>query len=269
MQDQFVADIGDFGKYGLLRTLTLGLAGCVDGNPAGYGDGQRQLKLGVIWYWQPNIGIPRDPQEAATYRYITDPSPTEERLRECDDELFGTLTNVVTPDDGRSVAAIQTTAALPPGTVFFLDDVNDLTTGRNQWFQNAMDAVQGYDIVFLDPDNGMAHDGGNQDGVSSSHASYQEAAQLWKNGQSLVLYQDVTRRNVPTATREQGCLLRQLLPDSEPIALWYHRRTARILYVIPNPANAEVAGLLQNRVDAFLGCCWGTGRNPHFTRVDC
>ena len=168
----------------------------------------------------------------------------------------------------RSVSATEQSRALFDDTTYFQESVSGALL-RTEWLTQAMDRINKCDIVFLDPDNGMAHDGGNQNGVSSTHASYQEAGQLWERGHSLVLYQDMTRRNVPTATREQGCLLRQLLPDSEPIALWYHRRTARILYVIPNPANVEVVGLLQNRVEAFLSCCWGTGRKPHFTRVDC
>lgn len=40
MQDKFVADIGDFGKYGLLRTL----AGIEPKARPGY-------RLGVVWYF--------------------------------------------------------------------------------------------------------------------------------------------------------------------------------------------------------------------------
>ena len=265
MQDRFVADIGDFGKYGLLRGLTLGLAGCVESKPAGYGDGQRQLRLGVIWNWQPNNRAPGDPQAAAMYNYIADPSETEERLRECDDELFGILANLVTPDDGRSVAAIQTTVALPPGTVFFLDDVSDRTIGRSQWFQNAMDAVQGCDIAFLDPDNGLKSNGGNPDLVANEHAFFEEAAQLWKRGQSPVIYQDVSRRNLRGLVQQQFGTLRNLLPGAEPIALWYRRHGPRAFYVIPRP---EIRESIERRVAAFLECGWGTGNNPHFTRVD-
>ena len=47
MQDQYVGDIGDFGKYGLLRHLT----GMRDDDASG-----DALSLGVIWYLFPNGG---------------------------------------------------------------------------------------------------------------------------------------------------------------------------------------------------------------------
>ena len=52
MRDEWVGDIGDLGKYGLLRVLT------------GYPDapeGER-LKLGVVWYYN------RDVPDAASGR---------------------------------------------------------------------------------------------------------------------------------------------------------------------------------------------------------
>ena len=47
MQDQYVGDIGDFGKYGLLRHLT-GMRG--DAAP------EDALRLGVVWYLFPDGG---------------------------------------------------------------------------------------------------------------------------------------------------------------------------------------------------------------------
>ena len=38
MQDRFVGDIGDFGKYGLLRALT-----------GTYPEAEPRLSLGVVW----------------------------------------------------------------------------------------------------------------------------------------------------------------------------------------------------------------------------
>ncbi len=47
MQNRYTGDVGDFGKYGLLRAL------CSD-------DGKRKLKLGVNWYLVPDMGNPGD-----------------------------------------------------------------------------------------------------------------------------------------------------------------------------------------------------------------
>ena len=52
MQDQYVGDIGDFGKYGLLRHL-FGRPEGADAAP------EDALRLGVVWYLFPDGGQAR------------------------------------------------------------------------------------------------------------------------------------------------------------------------------------------------------------------
>ena len=265
MQDKFAADIGDYAKYGLLRALTQGLSGCDDDTPSGLGDGERKLRLGVIWYYVATNG-PLPPMGQA-FNFILNPNQHEQRLIECDLRLFEILSNLIATAQ-RAVEAIEDSSVLPDDTVYFREPVNGVLP-RSGWLLQAADGVRDCELVFLDPDKGLVFDEGNPNAVSHEHASYQEVAQLWERGKSLIIYQDASRRDVPTFAHEQCCLLGELLPGSEPIPLVYHRRGPRILWVIPNSQDAEVGGLLRDRIDAFLECCWGTGRNPHFTRVDC
>ena len=265
MQDRFVGDVGDFGKYGLLRTLTRGLAGCEQDKPTGYGDGGRALRLGVIWYYVATDGAL--PSIGPAFNYLNQTTPLHRRIRMCDQELFAVLSSMVAKGD-RRIVSVEQSGALPAGTVYVREPINGVLP-RSRWLFQAADAVRDCELVFLDPDKGLVFDEGNPNGVSHEHASYQEVAQLWGRGKSLIIYQDASRRDVPTFAHEQCCLLGELLPGSEPIPLVYHRRGPRILWVIPNSQDAEVVGLLRDRIDAFLACCWGTGRHPHFTRVDC
>ena len=253
MQDKFALDIGDFGKYGLLRWL------------CGVTSDERRVRLGVVWYYV----LTRDalPPLGGTFNYILKPNDTEQGLSECDHVLYEILRNLI-GNDQRSVEAVEQSGALPSDTVFYRDPVNG-PQSRVDWFAGAMDAVRDCDLVFLDPDNGLVDDRSNPNGVDKKYTTYQEATQLWEQGKSLVIYQDASRRDVPTFALEQGCLLREFLPDAEPIALWYRRYGPRIFWVIPNPANVEVVELLRARVDSFMDSQWGEGRNPHFTRVDC
>ena len=261
MQDRFVGDVGDFGKYALLRALCLGLTGCVDGKPASLGDGERQLKLGVIWYY---IQSSQNTPLGQTYNYILDSGTHELRLRGCDEELFEILESIVR-NSRRSVAEIELSGVLSKDTVFFRDTVP--RTGRDEWFKRAMDAVRDCDLVFADPDIGLA---GQSD---PEHATYDEAAQLWRMSKSLVIYQSFGRTGAEIEIQQHTAHLRRELgiggPLGEIIALRFRRQPARVFFVIPNPRNSEVAQLLRDRIDAFLDCCWGTGRDPHFTRVDC
>ena len=265
MQDRFVGDVGDFGKYGLLRALTRGLAGCEQDKPTGYGDGGRALRLGVIWYYVATNG--QLPPLGRAFQYLFNPSPGEQRLVECDLELLEIMRRLIGQGQ-RSVAAVEQSDALPADTVYFRDEVPANARVRFEWFALAANSVGECDLVFLDPDNGLNNAAGQQ------FATYEEAAQLWMQGKSLVIYQALKRNgNAEEQIQAHADQLRNALgiygPAGKIIALRFHRTLARIFFVIPNPANPEIARLLRERIESFLECCWGTGRNPHFTRVDC
>ena len=268
MQDKYAGDIGDYAKYGLLRALTTGLADCENGRPIRLGDGRRQLRPGVIWYYVATNG-PLPPMGRA-FNYILNPNQHERRLIECDSQLFEILSNLIATLQ-RSVEAIEGSNVLPDDTAYFREPVNGPGT-RTDWFRRASDAVGNCDLVFLDPDNGLVDDDGNPDAVGPEHATYQEAAQLWMQGKSLVIYQSFNRDGThEEQIQRHADNLRQELnisgPLGEIIALRFNRLPPRIFFVIPNPANAEVAQLLTDRVQAFMDSAWGRG--GHFTRVDC
>ena len=91
MQGRYVGDAGDFGKYGLLRSLCRG-----DERGAA-------LRLGVLWYRF-------DGDDSATTNdgrhadYLFAPSRNERLLRRCDHELFKKMLHLVNND--RSIAAV-------------------------------------------------------------------------------------------------------------------------------------------------------------------
>ena len=262
MQDRFVGDVGDFGKYGLLRWL------------GGSSSGGQLLRLGVVWYWNPDsepqvvhLGGPHPCQLA--FRYICFPNGPELALGRCDEELSEFLREIVI-DRERSVSDIEASRILLDDTVYFREPVNG-SGARTEWFGRAMVAVKDCDVVFLDPDNGLVDDNGDPDGVLPKYASYQEAAELWEQGKSLVIYQSFGRQGANLEIQDHAANLRQVLgidgPPGKIIALRFRRTLARVFFVIPNPANPEVAQLLTDRVQAFMDSAWGRG--GHFTRVDC
>ena len=96
MQNQYVGDIGDFGKFGLLRALSR------DGGP----------RLGVIWYLVPGDGGIHNGQHVS---YLQNPG---NKLRDCDPELFDCLASLV-KGGRRNVQAVEEAGILPEGTVFY------------------------------------------------------------------------------------------------------------------------------------------------------
>jgi hypothetical protein len=94
VQDRYVGDIGDFGKYGLLIALC-----------------GHDLSLGVVWHLVPNEG-----GNGAHVGYL-DPTPANlRRFRNCDPALYDALGEVV-HNGTRSVRSVLERAILPPGTV--------------------------------------------------------------------------------------------------------------------------------------------------------
>jgi hypothetical protein len=146
MQDRYVGDVGDFGKYGLLRLLGAGHS------------------LGVVWY------LTSDERHTGDGKFISFLSPTSANLtkfRNCDPDLYDALAGIVR-DETRSVQSVRREAVLPSNTVFYEDKLSydgmpsigatakaARLARRSQWVKNSLDATQICDIVFLDPDNGI------------------------------------------------------------------------------------------------------------------
>ena len=132
MQNQYVGDIGDFGKYGLLREIF--------GRPEAPGSGCG-LRLGVAWYLneykQGSGGNLKD------YR----------KLKECDPLLYNVLQRLIKTGN-RNVAEVQWNRILPSNTLYHSLPFSSST--RTKWFKDALKVTEGADVVFIDPDNGIA-----------------------------------------------------------------------------------------------------------------
>jgi hypothetical protein len=93
VQDRYAGDIGDFGKYGLLRYI------CFAGN------GISSLRLGVNWYLVPDTGNAGD---GGFTEYLQDDLyPLFNKLRICDPKLYETLKNIVLPGKEESAEALR------------------------------------------------------------------------------------------------------------------------------------------------------------------
>ena len=81
MQNMYVGDIGDYGKYGLLRALS-----------------QPDYKLGIVWYLIPNESHLKDGKHIdflSKLKYI-----------DCDRPLFSTLSDIISSGK-RNVSKIE------------------------------------------------------------------------------------------------------------------------------------------------------------------
>jgi len=138
MQDRFTGDIGDYVKFGLLRTLG------------------HDRRLGVAWYLHPDEGGTGNGQHTA---YLDRP----DEWRRCDPELFDGLKEIVSAGP-RSTGRIER-AGLLPGARFAGEPLQSAIgphaergLWRRAWFRRASARLADCDIVFADPDNGLCAD---------------------------------------------------------------------------------------------------------------
>ncbi len=251
MQDRYAGDIGDFGKYGLLRAL------CSEdeSGPA--------LRLGVLWYRVPD----ENNGDGTLVEYLDSP---DAGLRDCDAELFDQLRELV--DGERSVAEVQARTILPGGTEFFEAETPTPLDKRANWVEDGLRAVVGAELVFADPDNGLREPSAKSGGLDArKHAYYDELKPCLERGQSLVIYQHTARQG---SFEEQIATRREALRrhfDGAPglMVLRWRRKTSRAYFIVPAPAHARA---LRAKVQSFVASPWGQRQRgydtPHFELVE-
>ena len=274
MQNQYAGDIGDFGKYGLLRHLT-GMRG--DTAP------EDALRLGVVWYLFPNGGN----NDGKFTDYLRNPKPRDNKLRDCDPELYDKLHKIVIQEEDRRVARVQEKGILPENTAYYErclsyepgESPSSKKLRRETWLKGALEATAKANVVFVDPDNGIAipvKDEADQvtritkvDPYSKRGPKYvfiDDLNLFYKRCQSLVIYHHMGRQG--TATEQIKRYAKRLqqyldLPRS-PLALWYHRGTARAYFIVPHERHRAV---LEKRLASFADSPWCAKPSPHFQKV--
>ena len=235
MQNRYVADVGDFGKYGLLKSL------CTSDKTNNSPD----LTLGVVWYLVPDESHNDDGMHTKylnlnNYRY---------NLRNCDLHLYDELADIV-HNKKRNVSNIQKSNILPPNTTFYDKTLTfdgmpsngpkarDMRLDlRKKWVQDALEATSKCDMVFVDPDNGLEVKSAKRHHKRGpKYTFYDELLPYLQKKQSLVVYQHTNRMaNADNQINMRFSQINEFLTErnNSAFALHYHRGTSRVFFVIP------------------------------------
>jgi hypothetical protein len=133
------------------------------------------------------------------------------------------------------------------------------TSRRHAWREKAFLTLSNAELVFLDPDNGLAGARIKTHSRKSSKYAFIEEVNGWlERGKSVVLYQHQRRKPLQQQALEQ---LEELSGLGYPgWAVTFHRMAVRIYFVLP--ATEEHKAQLLERTAAFLDTEWG--RKYHF-----
>ena len=241
MQNRYTGDSGDFGKYGLLRALS----------------GQKQdstpplLTLGVLWYLTPDESHNADGKHTA---YLDCSKQRLNQYASCDHDLYRELEYLV-HSGNRSVAAVQQSDIFRKDHTTYFSDLldysqvqtrpNAITSARESyrrdWLEKARKALEGSQIIFLDPDRGLepASPPGHQSG--HRHAYLEDLTAVDPSGLSTSVIYHHTARTGPAQyqARTKLALLAEAT-GTRAFAMLYHRGSSRSFLIAPAPDHHDL-----------------------------
>ena len=259
MQNRYVGDVGDFGKYGLLRALC---------QPEGR-DGLA-LQLGVVWYLTPDENHNNDGRHIG---YLEPTAKNDKIFRSCDPDLYDTLADLVM-GGARNVLAIRQSEVLPKGTVYYECSLNlnigelysnsaKRSQARREWVQDAVQAMENCDLVFVDPDNGIGSVAQAHSRRGAKYVLLEELMPYFNRGQSLIIYHHLNRSADANTqiSRRVAELEKSLAVRDRIIALRYRRGSARVFFVV---LSLSCLKILNQRISSFLRSPWSDHFYPSF-----
>ena len=167
MRDQYAGDVSDVLKFAFLRAL------------AGM-----DRKLGIAWYYAPGDDGRPDGRHLEWRN--------EAAWGQLDKELHSGLSTL--PE--RSIAALERAAIWPTGKLFHREPM-PTRAKRSGWGKSKRDALDGANLVFLDPDNGIGDE-------TQKHATFSEIRMLRKPERAIVFI------TFPGRNMKHDVLLRRL-----------------------------------------------------------
>lgn len=169
VQDRYAGDIGDFGKFALLRALAPG------------------RRLGICWYRTDGSGESNN--DGRHLAYLRRP----DRFRQLDPECFDALGSFVEDFRAdrcrRAIESLEALALLPSDSLFHGKLCPGLPVARQDWAARMVKSMEGANLIFLDPDNGL-----EGAALSPKSTAIADLVALRRSGRALLLYHHQSRR---------------------------------------------------------------------------
>ncbi len=204
MKNQYVGDIGDYGKYSLLRAFS----------DAG-------IKIGVNWYLTDDDGS----TDGKFKDYLK-----KDKFRKYDPVVYDALKQI-DESGNRTVEAVQN-INIVPGAIFFTEPLcskgtpKERAEKRYKWLSDSLWALSGTDLVFLDPDNGLQVKDDPSARGAEKYVLPREVKEYWNSYHNVVYYCHRGRRT-EKQWQEYMREMRKTMPGTRIIVLTYHKGTQR------------------------------------------
>ena len=232
MKNQYVGDIGDYGKYGLLRFLA-----------------NQGIRIGINWYLTEDDGS----TDGKFINYLK--KPVE---RVYDPELYDLLTGIANRPD-KTVGMIKD-AGIIPGADYYSEvlksknlDADLRERSRHLWFNNSMLLLRDVKLVFADPDNGISYRKTARTKDSEKYILPGEVAKYYGSRKDVIYYCHKGRRRQED-WEQAKTEIRGHIRDAQLLAVTSHRGTQRSYIFVVHPDQYLRYKMF---LDDFLKSAWG------------
>lgn len=215
MKNQYVADIGDYGKYSLLKHF----------EDAG-------IHIGINWYLTKDDGS----NDGRFVRYLLN-----DKMRNYNPIVFDELKRLY-EENNRSISGIEKSNLFHNVEYYseimeFDGTPSERKEQRGKWHNKGMDLLENADLIFLDPDNGLlTRKKHNKDSVK--FVLPEEVCEYYKAGHNVVFYCHKGRR-----TQEQWedykRFMHNMISYSESLGITFHKGTQRSYIFLIHPKDYE------------------------------
>ena len=233
MKNQYVGDIGDYTKLGLLRVLE-----------------NSGLSIGVNWYCTPDDAINKDGRHID---YLESPCDTP------DMELHSGLHSIVIDKQERTINALMNSGLLK-NAVFYstplvLSPKSNPVKDRSEWHKEALLCLCSTDVVFVDPDNGFIADSVSPySSKGNKYVTYEEAADYFNSGTTVIVYCHRDRSQEEKYVNRLHRIKDHTTGSMENLmCLKAHRYSSRDYFFIMQPAHHDK---IKCAVDKMLATRW-------------
>ncbi|MCR5294957.1 MAG: hypothetical protein K6E30_07275 [Lachnospiraceae bacterium] len=248
MKNQYIGDIGDYGKYGLLRYLS-----------------SQGIKIGVNWYLTPND----ERTDGLHTGYLNMPE-----MKDYDPELFMKMKELAPIAREEKTVQMVEESGLFSGFIFYHEKLNtddkffnEREAERERWHQNALRQLEGAKLVFVDPDNGLVRKMRTSRKGSHKYISREEIKDYFEAGKDVVYYHHRSRKNDEGWMQDKTIM--KDLAGVRLLAVSAHRWGNRAYIFVVHEKNYE---FYRNIIEEFLKTRWGERmpgkRMPFFTIED-
>lgn len=239
MQNKYAGDIGDYSKFGLLRFLVRECTG---------------LSLGVNWYLVPSED---DNNDGRFTDYLFQDGP----LQRCDPGLIGILRRIV-GGKNRNVAALEASGVIPKAKYYSASlnyqprQPRQNRDAREVWFKNSLSTLNGYNLIFVDPDNGLQTKSCAPYGKKGSKYVLTEEVRRYyvEQRKTVILYNHRCRMLFPMYAEKFNTLGKRLGVTTPMPILSFSKYGIRDYAFVIRPEHEEC---IVQAIAAFMASPWG------------